>query len=361
MTTLPAGSRRRWRWAMLAVGAFLIAAVVAQPGPSRAAGPDSFAPVVRRVLPAVVNIRVTETIPSQDPFADLPPELRQFFRQNLPRQREHEHMQGAGAGFIVDPSGVIVTNDHVVGHADTILVDLADGRELHARLLGADELTDLAVIKVNAPAPLPYVGWGDSRTLEVGDWVIAGGNPFGLGGSITAGIVSARGREIGDGPYDNFIQIDAPINPGNSGGPVFNEQGEVIGIDTAIASPTGASVGIGFAIPSNFARPIIDQLRQRGRVERGWLGVALSDAPPDDGRSGVVIAAVDHRGPAAHAGLRPGDAIIGVNGQNVDSASGVIRAIAETPPGRAVRLMVRRGGRDQLVDVTVGRRPNGQG
>jgi serine protease Do len=345
------------RRARALVLALMLAATCAPALPALAAGPDSFAPMVRRVLPAVVNIRVTETVATEDPLAGLPPELRELFRDRFPSRRER--MQGAGSGFIIDPDGTIVTNNHVIGNADQIFVDLADGREFRARVIGADELTDIAVIKVSAPGPLPYVTWGDSRSVEVGDWVVAAGNPFGLGGTITAGIVSARGRDIGAGPFDDFIQIDAPINPGNSGGPVFNEQGQVIGVDTAIASPTGASVGIGFAIPSEIARNIVSQLRAHGRIERGWLGVSLADPMP--GSRGVVIAAVDRRGPAMRAGLRPGDEIVGVDGHRVDSARGVIRAIAQATPGSEVRLTLRRGGREETVGVIVGRRPSGQG
>ncbi|MDA8253848.1 MAG: trypsin-like peptidase domain-containing protein [Rhodospirillales bacterium] len=343
--------------------AIVLALLLACGRPATAAGPDSFAPMVKRVLPAVVNIRITETVTTQDdPFAFLPPELQQQFRERFHSRKEK--MQGAGSGFIIDPSGYIVTNNHVVGNADQITVDLADGTELPARVVGTDELTDVALIRVRADRPLPYVSWGDSRTVEVGDWVIAAGNPFGLGGSITAGIVSARGRDIGAGPFDDFIQIDAPMNPGNSGGPVFNEQGQVIGLDTAIASPTGASVGIGFAIPSEIARRIVTELREHGRVERGWLGVSVQDQSGAEGArgpTGVLIAAVDRNGPALRAGLRPGDVVTAVNGQPIDSARGLIRQIAQAPPGSQVRLALRRQGREMELDITVGRRPSGQG
>jgi serine protease Do len=331
--------------------------------PAFATGPDSFAPLIKRVRPAVVNIRITETVASEeDPLAGLPPELRQLFRDRLPPQR-HQQMEGRGSGFIIDPSGYIVTNDHVVGKADEIVVGFADGTELPAKVVGIDELTDVALIKVRAPEPLPFVTWGDSRAVEVGDWVVAAGNPFGLGGSIVAGIVSARGRDIGAGPFDDFLQIDAPINPGNSGGPVFNEEGQVIGIDTAIASPTGASVGIGFAIPSEIASRIIAELREKGRVERGWLGVSVQEVPNTEGHGniGVGIAAVDRSGPALRAGLKPGDIVVALDGQPVDTARGLIRSVAQVPPGTAVRLSVRRQGRDIEVTVTVGRRPAGQG
>jgi len=235
------------------------------------AAPFSFAPLVKRVAPAVVNISVTEGRGPTDAAA-MPPELRgtPFERQFRERFRgRREQVLGAGSGFIVDPTGLIVTNNHVVGRADRIIVALSDGTELPARLIGSDDLTDIAVIRVSNPAPLPYVTWGDSRTVEVGDWILAAGNPFGLGSSVTAGIVSARGRDIGAGPFDDFIQIDAPINPGNSGGPTFNMSGEVVAVNTAIVSPTGGSVGIGFAVPSEIAMRIVSDLRDKGRIDRG--------------------------------------------------------------------------------------------
>ncbi len=250
-------------------------------------GPDSFAPIVRRILPAVVNIAVTETqAQGGDPLAALPPALQRQFRDQMRQQRRE--VQGAGSGFIIDPSGYIVTNNHVVGNADKIVVALSDGTELPARVVGVDPLTDIALIKVQAAATLPYVAFGDSKGVEVGDWVVAAGNPFGLGGSITAGIVSARGRNIGEGPFDDFIQIDAPINPGNSGGPVFDENGQVVGMNTAIVSPTGGSVGIGFAIPSEIVNRVVAALRQGGRVERGWLGVNIRDNPTSDSDAPVA-------------------------------------------------------------------------
>jgi serine protease Do len=345
--------------ALLPALALLVAACAGAPGPAAARNaPDSFAPLVKKVLPAVVNIAVTEVVTGGDVLAQLPPELRgtPFERQFRDRFRgRREQMMGAGSGVIIDPSGVIVTNNHVVGRADKIVVALTDGTELPARLLGSDELTDIAVIKVNSPRPLPSVTWGDSRQIEVGDWILAAGNPFGLGGSVTAGIVSARGRDIGAGPFDDFIQLDAPINPGNSGGPTFNMDGQVVGINTAIVSPTGGSVGIGFAIPSEIVSHIVADLRDHGRIDRGWLGVSVQDAAP--GSTGVTVAGVERTGPAARAGMRPGDQITAVNGDRVDSARGLIRAIAAAAPGNSVRLTVRRQGRDMDLPVVVGRRP----
>jgi len=319
-------------------------------------GPDSFAPLVKQVLPTVVNIAVTETIAGKDPLAALPPELQRQFRERFKQRREQ--VQGAGSGFIIDPSGVIVTNNHVVGKADKIVVSLPDGSELSAKLIGADELTDVAVIKVNPPSPLPAVTWGDSRGLEVGDWVIAAGNPFGLGGSITAGIVSARGRDLGAGPFDDFIQIDAPINPGNSGGPLFNADGQVVGMTSAILSPSGGSVGIGFAIPSELINRTVAELRAKGHIERGWLGVTVKEDDSNTHPGGVGIASVDRTGPAAKAGLRAGDVITAINGQTIDTPRDLIKTVAQTSPGTTVHLTVRRQTRQLDVNVSVGRRPN---
>ena len=325
--------------------------------------PFSFAPLVKRVSPAVVNIAVTEGAAPAEAVA-IPPELRgtPFERQYRERFRgRREQMQGAGSGFVVDPNGLIVTNNHVVGRAERIIVSFADGTELPARLIGSDDLTDIAVIRVSSPTPLPFVQWGDSRTVEVGDWILAAGNPFGLGSSVTAGIVSARGRDIGAGPFDDFLQIDAPINPGNSGGPTFNLNGQVIAVNTAIVSPTGGSVGIGFAVPSEIAQRIVADLRDKGRIDRGWLGVSVSDGGAG-GRSagaGVTIVGIDRAGPAARAGLKAGDVVTSVNGDRVDTSRGLTRAVAATAPGGAVKLAVRRGAQALEVPVIVGRRPAG--
>jgi serine protease Do len=318
--------------------------------------PESFAPLVKRVLPAVVNIAVTETVSGGQMLGELPPELRDTplgreFRRRFGNRREQT--MGAGSGFIIDPSGLIVTNNHVVGHADKIVVSLTNGTRLAARVIGSDELTDVALIKVQANGPLPAVAFGDSRVVEVGDWVLAAGNPFGLGGSVTAGIISARGRDLGAGPFDNFLQLDAPINPGNSGGPIFNMDGQVIAISTAIVSPSGGSVGIGFATPSELVIPIVNQLRGSGHIERGWLGVAVEDS-----NGGVTVANVERTSPAARAGIRQGDLIVAVNGDHIETSRGLIRAVAAVSPGANVNLSIRRQGRDVDVPVTVGRRPS---
>ena len=338
----------------IALAATAAVAGCSQPATARV-GPDSFAPLVKRVLPAVVNIAVTETVgQTDDPLEMFPPEIRRQFRNRFP-QRRHE-VRGSGSGFIFDPSGLIVTNTHVVGNAERIVVTLG-GKDMPADVVGTDELTDIAVIRVKPEGTLPSLAWGDSRALEVGDWVVAAGNPFGLGGSVTAGIVSARGRDLGTGPYDDFIQIDAPINPGNSGGPLFNTDGQVVGINSAIYSPTGSSVGIGFAIPSEIASRIVAELVQKGRIERGWLGVTMQDIQDH----GVAIAEVVRTGPAGRAGVRPGDVVTAVNGHAVEDARSLLRAVAAIPPGQTARLTLRRQGRETEVTVTVGQRPSNEG
>jgi serine protease Do len=317
--------------------------------------PDSFAPLVKKVLPSVVNIQVTEAAPNRDLLRDLPPELRdtplgrEFRRRFGGRQ---ERTLGAGSGFIIDPAGIIVTNNHVVGHAEKIVVALTNGHQYPAKLIGQDQLTDIAVIKVVAGEPLFAVTWGDSRRMQVGDWILAAGNPFGLGGSVTAGIVSAEGRDLGSGPFDNFLQLDAPINPGNSGGPVFNMDGQVVGVSSVIVSPTGASVGIGFAIPSEIVNPVVRQLIATGKIERGWLGVSVEDHD-----EGVLISAVDRVGPAARAGVKVGDEVVAINGSTVSNSRGLIRAVAAVTPGESTRLTVRRDGRTLEFPVVVGLRP----
>ena len=338
----------------LALVIALFATACAAPGATARSAPESFAPLVKRVLPAVVNIAVIENA-TRDPVAELPAELRDSPMGRELRRRfgaRKEKMTGAGSGFIVDPSGIIVTNNHVVGRASEIAVQLADGRQLPAKVIGHDELTDIAVLRVTGAGALPSVTWGDSRLVETGDWILAAGNPFGLGGSVTAGIVSARGRDLGSGPFDNFLQLDAPINPGNSGGPVFNMDGQVVGVSSVIISPTGASVGLGFAIPSESASRIVAQLIARGSIARGWLGVSVED------RGGtVLVTGLDRSGPAGRAGLRSGDALLAVNGERIDSARGLIRAVAGVAPGERADLTIRRQGREIEVPITVGRRP----
>ncbi len=343
------------RRAAVALAITATAAGCSHPATARS-GPDSFAPLVKRVLPSVVNIAVVETeAQGNDPLSLFPPDIRRQFRERFPQR--HREVHGSGSGFIIDANGLIVTAAHVVSSADKIVVALHDGTELPAEVVGQDELTDVAVIRVKPAAALPGVTWGDSKVMEVGDWVVAAGNPFGLGGSVTAGIISARGRDIGSGPFDDFLQIDAPINPGNSGGPLFNTDGQVVGITSAILSPTGSSVGIGFAIPSELASRIVDELRQKGRIDRGWLGVSMQEIR----EPGVAIAAVVRNGPASRAGLRVGDVVTAINGQTVEDSRALLRAVAAIAPGQTARLTVQRQGRGMEVSVTVGRRPNNEG
>jgi serine protease Do len=326
----------------------LVSGTACAPVASAQTGPPSFRMLVRQVLPAVVNIGVTESAAAASEDSGAGGD------SSAAPSNSHEKVFGAGSGFIIDPSGIIVTNDHVVGGASRITVSLADGTQLPARILGIDQLTDIAVIKVSAGRPLPFVHWGDSRQAEVGDWILVAGNPYGLGGTVTAGIISARGRDIMSGPFDDFLQLDAPINPGNSGGPAFDMSGGVIGVNTAIISPTGGSVGIGFAIPSQIAAGVVTALMEHGHLDRGWLGVAVSDA---DARPGVEVTAIEPDGPAAHAGLRSGDRILTVNGESVRSALGLIRAVAEIHPGHSARLTVARRGHSLSELVVVGLRP----
>jgi serine protease Do len=352
-------SRRRLVLGSLALPPALAGcAASSQPAAAQRGLLPDFADLAERVLPAVVNIAV-----SSETQVQAPPEFRGTPFERYFRGRR-ERTQGAGSGFVIDPSGFIVTNNHVVGNAQRVTVSLQSGQELQARVVGGDELIDLALLRVEARNPLPSVGWGSSAALRIGQWVLAAGNPFGLGGSVTSGIVSARGRDIGAGPFDDFIQTDAAINPGNSGGPLFNMAGEVIGINTAIYSPSGANAGIGFATPSDLARPVIETLRRDGRVERGWLGVEVQDLVPEDprgGRRAVLVAGLVRNGPAARGGLRVGDVVVAINGERTENGRALVRAIAAVAPGQAVRLNVLRENRNQELTITVGRRPPGPG
>ncbi|HQT67859.1 MAG: endopeptidase [Rhodospirillales bacterium 20-60-12] len=318
--------------------------------------PSSFAPLVHEVSPTIVGISVMESAGMQPLDAPLPPQLSGSSLANRRRApAPAAQIEAAGSGFIVSASGLIVTNNHVVGNASDIIVTLNDGRRLPGRVIGTDQLTDLAVIKIDAGTKLPYVSWGNSAQVQVGDWILAAGNPFALGNSFTAGIVSARGRDIGDGPFDHFLQLDAPINPGNSGGPDFDMTGRVVGINTAIVSPSGGSVGIGFAIPSDTARGIIDRLISHGSIPRGWLGISVGNLA--SGGPGVAVTGVQPHGPAAQAGLVTNDIVLAVNGRTVNDSNDLIRAIAAVSPGQRLRLKVDQDGRSFGVNVVVGRRP----
>ena len=333
--------------------------------------PDSFAELARQVGPAVVNISTTQTLPDttgEKETGDLTPfppgsPFNDFFRDYFGRGGggQPSQVQSLGSGFVIDPSGLIVTNNHVIAGADEINVILSDDTSLKAQVAGRDPVTDLALLRVTPKSPLPTIAWGDSNRAEVGDWVVAVGNPFGLGGSVTAGIVSARARDIHAGPYDDFLQTDAPINRGNSGGPLVNLSGEVIGINTAIFSPTGGSIGIGFAIPSTLARSVIEQLRISGKVERGWIGVHIQPVTPDiadslglDRPRGALVTDVDPNGPAAKAKLMPGDVILSFDNKPIERSRLLPRVVADSQANHIVRLALWRDGRDVTADIKVG-------
>jgi serine protease Do len=335
----------------------------------------SLNPLVQRVLPGVVNISAQiaseaaaqteqsadESDQSSKSFDEL---LKRFFENRATPQAGREAV-ALGSGFIVDPTGYIVTNNHVVANAAKITAILHDNSRHPAKVIGRDDKTDLALIKIESKDKLPFVSWGDSDEAKVGDWVAAVGNPFGLGGTVTAGIISALGRNINEGPYD-FIQIDAPINRGNSGGPTFNLSGEVIGINTAIYSPSGGSVGIGFAVPSNTAKSVVAQLKEKGHVTRGWLGIAIQSISPSIAKSlgldpekptGALVASITPDSPAAKAGLKPGDVILGGGGQPIKAVHDLPRLVAATPIGQKFDLTIRRNGKEMTVAATIAEMP----
>jgi serine protease Do len=351
---------------------------------------QSFAPLVKKVLPAVVNISVTQKASADQmaeeatPFPEAPfrgfpnspfdEMLRRFFEQQNPGGEGHAFPQmpggmpqriALGSGFIINPSGYIVTNNHVIGDAGKVEVILQDKSRYTAKIVGRDPKTDIAVLKIKADQPLPYVSFGDSSAAQVGDWVMAVGNPFGLGGTVTTGIISARGRDINEGPYDDFLQIDAPINRGNSGGPTFNLDGQVIGINTAIYSPNGGSVGIGFAVPSNVAKPIVDQLIAHGKITRGWLGVQIQEVTPAiaaslglKGEHGALVALVTPDGPAAKAGLKQGDVILSFDGHEVGQLHDLPRLVADAAPGSEATVTVWRDGHKTELQAKLGELPD---
>jgi len=319
-----------------------------------AGAPPSLAPLVRSVAPVVVGIAVTEQgAPAPDTVPVIPGDSGGQHRAIPPVS------QAAGSGFIIASNGMIVTNDHVIAGASRIVVTLNDGAQYPARVVGADDLTDIAVIKITSSQSLPVAHWANSNRAQVGDWVLAAGNPFALGNSFTLGIISAEGRDIGDGPFDHFLQLDAAINPGNSGGPAFDMAGDVIGINSAIVSPSGGSVGIGFAIPSNSARPIVAALIAHGAVPRGWLGVSVADPPGGSGgtNAGAQITGVEPSGPADEAGLESGDTVLSVDGKAVFGAAGLTRLIASIPPGTKVVLGVSKTKHIFYLPVIIDRRP----
>lgn len=293
--------------------------------------------------------------PAHTPHAQTPHRLHDIHR-SAPVKREvrpvDDESTGAGSGFIIDPSGIIVTNRHVVGEAAHVSVALSDGRVLHAHLLGDDPMTDIAVIKVESETPLPWVSWGDSRLTEIGDWIMVAGNPFGFGSSVTAGIVSAVGRDLGIGALDNFMQLDAPINPGNSGGPAFNLRGEVIAVNAAIASPSDGSVGIGFGIPAEIVSSVVNDIVRTGHVEHGWLGITLNDASAP-----MWVEDVDSNGAAWKGGLRRGDEILSMGDVPVQDARTVLRSVAAAHPDTVFNFTIRRQGAIRTLAVKLGKRP----
>ncbi len=361
------------------------------PRPAIARGaPDSFADLAAKLLPAVVNVSSTQASqqakggnpngPGPQAGPDIPmfppgSPFEQFFKDFLNRgrpgqrgeapQRPEHKAQSLGSGFIIDASGYVVTNNHVIDGADEISVILQDNTTLKAELIGRDETGDIALLKVKSDKPLPTVEFGDSNASRVGDWVLAIGNPFGLGGTVTAGIVSARSRDIRQGPYDDFIQTDAAINRGNSGGPLFNMDGKVIGINTAIFSPSGGSIGIGFSIPSNMAKTIVMQLKDFGHPRRGWLGVRIQQVTPEladsvglKDTSGAMVAGVTDGGPAEKSKIRGGDIILKFDGQDVKDMHALPRIVAETDVGKQVKVVLWRDGKEVAIDAVLDEKPS---
>jgi serine protease Do len=354
---------------------FGVAPAAAQQRAEVAVRPASFADVVERVKPAVVAIQVRREDAANvamrgrggaGPEGGPNDPMWRFFREFRDRFGDGpgpspQPQMSQGSGFFVSADGFIVTNNHVVQGGETFTVVMDDGTRIQARLVGSDPRTDIAVLKADRQEPFPFVTFSGAQP-RIGDWVIAIGNPFGLGGSVTAGIVSARGRELGAGPYDDFIQIDAPVNRGNSGGPTFNIEGEVIGINTAIYSPSGGSVGIGFAIPATSASRVVDQIRQNGSVTRGWLGVQIQSINEEIARTlglqraeGALVAEPQPDSPAARAGIRSGDVIVGLNGQPVRDARDLTRRVAGLEPDQRAQFEILRNGERQTVEVQIGR------
>ena len=365
-------------------GAATLVLAVLSVSPARAKGTDSLADLAASVTDAVVNIsaaQVTEqkqasAAPHPAPGTPLDDLFQDFFKRQLQKKGgsgggdkggddDAPHGRRAnslGSGFIVDPAGIVITNNHVIENANDITVILTDGTKLKAEVVGVDTKVDVAVLKVKPAHPLPAVPFGDSDKMRVGDPVMAAGNPFGLGGTVTAGIVSARNRNIDNGPYDNYLQTDAAINKGNSGGPLFDMKGEVIGINTAILSPTGGSIGLGFATPSDTVLPIIDQLREFHEVRRGWLGVRVQPVTDDIAEAlnlgtphGALVAGIDENGPASPAGLKKGDVVVSFDGHDVHESRDLPKLVASAPVGKDVTVSILRDGKPQDLTVKLGR------
>ncbi|WP_423067495.1 Do family serine endopeptidase [Devosia sp. CN2-171] len=347
----------------------LVLALTLAVPPASAQGPESVAGLAEELSPAVVNIGTSRRVPGGGgvPFPDLPDgsPLEEFFNEHNPNdglgEEQMQEARSLGSGFIISADGIVVTNNHVIEGAEEIDVYLTDGTRLPAKIIGADAKTDLAVLKVEAGHDLPYVEFGNSDSAVVGDWVMAIGNPFGLGGSVTIGIVSARNRDIQSGPYDQFIQTDAAINQGNSGGPLFDMDGKVIGINTAIIARGGSSLGIGFAVPGNLAKPVIDQLAEFGETRRGWLGVGIQEVSEDIASSlglastaGALVIDVTKGGPS-EGKVVEGDIILEFDGKAIARMRDLPRVVAETAVGKAVPVKILRDGKEETLDVTLGR------
>ena len=357
--------------------------------PASARGPDGIADVAEKVIDAVVNISTSQTVEAKGggegrgAMPQLPPgsPFEEFFDDFFKNRRgpggnskggdrgtdlQPRKTNSLGSGFIVDTSGIVVTNNHVIADADEINVIMNDGTKIKAELVGVDKKTDLAVLKFKPVKPLVAVKFGDSDKLRLGEWVIAIGNPFSLGGTVTAGIVSARNRDINSGPYDSYIQTDAAINRGNSGGPLFNLDGEVIGVNTLIISPSGGSIGIGFAVPSKTVVGVVDQLRQFGELRRGWLGVRIQQVTDEIAESlnikpprGALIAGVEDKGPAKPAGIEPGDVVVKFDGKDIKEPKDLSRVVADTAVGKEVDVVIIRKGAEETRKVTLGRLEDG--
>lgn len=372
--------QRSWRaFAPTRVAAIAAAAVIGwtaiAAAPARAQGPASVADIAEGLVDAVVNISTRQTVkaPQGIPLPDLPEgsPFRDFFEDFFDRQQQEDSkprkVQSLGSGFVIDPSGLVVTNNHVIQDADEVTVNFNDGSKLEAEIIGRDSKTDLALLRVKPEKPLHAVKFGSSEKLRVGDWVMAIGNPFGLGGTTTLGIVSARNRDINSGPYDDFIQTDAAINRGNSGGPLFDMEGDVVGINTAIISPSGGSIGIGFAIPSAIAVNVVEQLKQFGETRRGWLGVRIQEVTDEIAESlgmgkarGALVAGVTETGPAEKGGIQPGDVIVEFDGKPVPEMRELPRMVADTAIGKTVPVKVLRKGEEVTIDVALGRLEEGE-
>ncbi|MDO3442374.1 Do family serine endopeptidase [Agrobacterium sp. V1] len=351
-------------------GIALVAGSLSAPVAARAQshGPESVADLAEPLLDAVVNISTSQNVKTEGK-GPVPPKLpegspfQEFFKDYFDSQKPEggEKVNSLGSGFVIDPAGYVVTNNHVIEGADAIEVIFPNGSKLKATLVGTDTKTDLSVLKVEPKTPLKAVKFGDSRSMRIGDWVMAIGNPFGLGGSLTVGVISARGRNINAGPYDNFIQTDAAINKGNSGGPLFNMRGEVIGINTAIISPSGGSIGIGFAVPTELAQNIVQQLIEFGETRRGWLGVRVQPVTDDvaaslgmESAKGALISGVAKGGPVENGPIQAGDVVLKFDGKDIHEMRDLLRIVAESPVGKEVDVVILRDGKEETVKVKLG-------